>query len=121
MCIEGEGDSSVEREDVVDPLRLRDAMVRHALTKSCPNCVRCCAGSSSSSSGRGFTEDFQRILSHQLGTRCLLDESYTPLSSSSAAFKRRVPDFVELALFLNSGECSSASWSAALWLVGTFG
>jgi hypothetical protein len=48
--------------------------------------VRCGAQrESSSGSGSGSTVDLNRMRSHQLGTRCLLLESYTPLSSSSSS------------------------------------
>jgi hypothetical protein len=58
---------------------------------------------------------------NQLGTRCLLDESYTPLSSSKISSSSVLgfcpPDFVDQALFLNGGMPTNASWSAALRLI----
>lgn len=45
-----------------------------------------------SSSGSGLTVDLKRMRSHQLGTRRLLLESYTPLSSSVSAVPSPVMD-----------------------------
>lgn len=42
-------------------------------------------GAACASSSSGLTVDLKRMRSHQLGTRCLLLESYTPLSSSVSA------------------------------------
>ena len=73
---------AVAERNEVDDERLKER-------QACANrltALRCGAACvSSSGSGSGSTVDLKRMRSHQLGTRCLLLESYTPLSSQVSA------------------------------------
>ena len=81
---------AVERNEAEEVRRKERQACARRLTA-----VRGAAGVSSSGSGSGLTVDLKRIRSHQLGTRCLLLESYTPLSSSSCTVPSPVSERVE--------------------------
>lgn len=61
----------------IRPEDVRKAFAKKLLSRFRPESP----GTFSSGRGSGTTVDFQRIRSHQLGTRLLFDESYTPRSS----------------------------------------
>jgi len=82
----GKGGSSAELIELVDSRRPREVKGRSAFTRNWPTRVRGLYESATSSGpGSKWTVDFHNMRSHQLGTRFLLDESYTPLSSSSVS------------------------------------
>jgi hypothetical protein len=107
--------------------------VRRKVRQACARrltAVRGAVGASSSGSGSGLTVDLKRIRSHQLGTRCLLLESYTPLSSSSCTVPSPVNERVERpretkdgAFEITSSSASSVVGGATRWpssgVVGT--
>ena len=103
---------AVERNEAEEVRRKE----RHACARRL-TAVRGAEGVSSSGSGSGLTVDLKRIHSHQLGTRCLLLESYTPLSSSSCAVPSPVSERVERPRETMDGAFERTS-SPALSVVG---
>jgi hypothetical protein len=88
----------LERNETVDVRRNERQACARRLTA-----VRCGALGASSSSSSGLTVDLNRMRSHQLGTRCLLLESYTPLSPSSPTVPSPAKDRLERASDLSEG------------------
>ena len=70
-------------------------------------------GVSSSGSGLGLTVNLKRIRSRQLGTRCLLLESYTPLSSSLCTVPSLVNERIERPRETKDGAFERTSSSAS--------
>ena len=99
----------VERREVVELRR----MERQACAKMLTAVRGAVKGASSSGSGSGSTVDLKRMRSHQLGTRCLLLESYTPLSSSSSTVPSPVNERVERACETRDGALARMSSSAS--------